>query len=229
MLCCTVLYYTVLYRTVLYCTVLYCLFYSIPLSLSILLSSTSFRLPDVCDCYLELEKTIEALTAGHTPTQDQSPEPCNTDGLAAEWCEESAEALESKINALIASCAQGSSEALHVLVPLVFSCINTAIAQLQIEPSADTCTQHTTLSTDTDSDTPTPPPAPAPASAPPAPCSDVWRTAALTALSKLSEPVVLGEKIKSLAKRTPYGIRAGAALVFENTDLLSLWRWEILR
>ena len=220
--------YAELRCSVLRCAVL-CLLYFIILYLSILLSSTLFRLPDVCDCYLELEKTIDSLTAGHTPTQDPSPEPCNTDVPAAEWSEETAEALESKINAVIASCVQGSSEALHVLVPLVLNSINTAIAQLQIEPSADssdTSTQPTTPSTDTDSDTPT---APAPASAAPVPCTDVWRAAALTALNKLSDPVVLGEKIKSLAKRTPYGIRAGAALVFENTDLLSLWRWEILR
>lgn len=202
----------------------FCHFYFIILYLSILLSSTTFRLPDVCDCYLELEKTIDSLTAGHTPT----PEPCNTDGTAAEWSEETAEALESKINAVIASCVQGSSEALHILVSLVLSSINTAIAQLQIEPSADTSTQPATPSTDPDSDTPTDP-APTPAPALPVPCTDVWRTAALTALNKLSDPVVLGEKIKSLAKRTPYGVRAGAALVFENTDLLSLWRWEILR
>jgi hypothetical protein len=214
-----------------HCSTLFCLFYSIILSSPILLSSTSFRLPDVCDCYLELENTIDFLTAGHSPTQGPSSEQCNTDAPAAEWSEESAEALESKINAVIASCVQGSSEALHVLVPLVLGNINTAIAQLQIEPStdtSDTSTQPATPSTDTGSETPTAP-APAPASASAAPCTDAWRTAALTALNKLSDPVVLGEKIKSLAKRTPYGIRAGAALVFENTDLLSLWRWEILR
>ena len=168
---------------------------------------------------------INAVNVAYTSAQDLSIDQTTSDTLTAQqWSEEFTVALESKINAVIASCVQGSSEALHILVPLVLTSINAAIAQLQlqlqlqIDPSADMSIQPATPSSDPDV---TP--------APTALFIDVWRAAALIALSKLLDPVVLGEKIKSLAKRTPYGIRSGVALAFENTDLFSLWRWEILR
>lgn len=63
----------------------------------------------------------------------------------------------------------------------------------------------------------------------PALVSEEWRTAALSALTKLSDPVILGEKIKSIAERQSYGTRGKGASLFEDTDPLSLWRWETVR
>lgn len=181
---------------------------------------------------------INALTVVHTTSEDLSTDQFTSEVSvpvpAVQWSDETTEALESKINAVIASCVQGSSDPLHVLVPLVLSAINTAVSKLQsqIDPPADVdvdvSIQPATATTSSTSDVasvPSPSPAPSAPDLSPA----VWCTAALTALGKLSDPVVLGEKIKSLAKRTPYGIRSGVALAFENTDLISLWRWEILR
>ena len=189
---------------------------------------------------------IDALTVVHTTSQDLSTDHSTSEVSvsvsvpAVQWSDETTEALESKINAVIASCVQGSTDALHILVPLVLSAINTAVSKLrsQIDPPADgdvDVSIQPATATATPSSTsdvaPIPSPSPSPAPAPSAPdlSPAVWCTAALTALGKLSDPVVLGEKIKSLAKRTPYGIRSGVALAFENTDLFSLWRWEILR
>ena len=176
---------------------------------------------------------IDALTVLHTTAQDSTTDQSSSDVpvAAAQWSDETTEALESKINAVIASCVQGSSEALQVLVPLVLSTMNTAVSKLQsqIDPPADgdvdVSIQPATATPFSASDM-----APVPSS-PSAPdlSTAVWCTAALTAINKLSDPVVLGERIKTLAKRTPYGIRSGVALAFENTDLFSLWRWEILR
>ena len=59
--------------------------------------------------------------------------------------------------------------------------------------------------------------------------SEEWRTAALSALTKLSDPVILAEKIKTIAERQSYGTRGKGASLFEDTDPLSLWRWETVR
>ena len=181
---------------------------------------------------------IDALTVVHTTSQnlstDQFTSEVSVPVPAVQWSDETTDALESKINAVIASCVQGSSDALHVLVPIVLSAMNTAVSKLQsqIDPPADGDVDVSIQpATATPSSIPDMAPAPSPSPSPSAPdlSTAVWCTAALAALGKLSDPVVLGEKIKSLAKRTPYGMRSGLALAFENTDLFSLWRWEILR
>lgn len=56
-----------------------------------------------------------------------------------------------------------------------------------------------------------------------------FRASALLFLTTLLDPVLLGEKIKSLALREPYGPRGKTALLFEDSDPSSVWRWEILR
>ena len=56
-----------------------------------------------------------------------------------------------------------------------------------------------------------------------------WESNVRISLEKLTDIVVLGEKIKSLALREPYGPRGKNALLYEDSDPSSIWRWEALR
>ena len=55
------------------------------------------------------------------------------------------------------------------------------------------------------------------------------RSKVRASLEKLSDLVILGEKIKSLFLRETYGTRGKYALLFEDSDPWSIWRWEALR
>ena len=56
-----------------------------------------------------------------------------------------------------------------------------------------------------------------------------WESKVRAGLERLTDMIVLGEKIKSLALREPYGSRGKNALLYEDCDSNSIWRWEALR
>ena len=56
-----------------------------------------------------------------------------------------------------------------------------------------------------------------------------WESKVRAGLERLTDIIVLGEKIKSLALREPYGCRGKSVLLYEDCDPKSIWRWEALR
>ena len=46
-------------------------------------------------------------------------------------------------------------------------------------------------------------------------------------VEKLADPVVLAEEIKVLAARQTYGTRSDKSAMFDCTDALAVWRWEV--
>ena len=56
-----------------------------------------------------------------------------------------------------------------------------------------------------------------------------WESKVRAGLERLTDIIVLGEKIKSLALREPYGCRGKSVLLYEDCDPNSIWRWEALR
>ena len=173
----------------------------------------------MCDSCLGIEKILRSFTQSDSSsgsgsssdladTSASSTPPCTT----TESCLESvADELERKISSMVAVCVQGSAESLQTLLPLVTDTIHLALRQLSAHAEDKENQSDNTQSVSS------------------APITSVWGVAAVSALSKYLDPVILGEKIKSVAERISYGNRSKGALLFEDTEPLALWRWETLR
>jgi hypothetical protein len=118
---------------------------------------------------------------------------------------------------------QGSSEALSALLPLVADTIRLAIHHLEQRPETDENDKEKEVEKEEENRLEN---TPAPSSAH---ITSVWVAAAMSALSEYLDPVILGEKIKSLAERTSHGNKMKGVLMFEDTEPSAVWRWETMR
>jgi hypothetical protein len=135
------------------------------------------------------------------------------------------EELERKISSLVAVRVQGSSEALSALLPLVADTIRLAIHHLEQRSETDENNKEEEKEVEKEvenrlENTPVPSSAH---------ITSVWVAAAMSALSEYLDPVILGEKIKSLAERTSHGNKVKGVLMFEDTEPSAVWRWETMR
>jgi hypothetical protein len=116
---------------------------------------------------------------------------------------------------------QGSSETLSALLPLVTDTIRLALRHLEQSPEADEKDKEEAKVGEIEGEN-----TPAQSSAP---ITSVWVASAMSALSEYLDPVILGEKIKSLAERTAHGNKVKGVLMFEDCEPSALWRWETMR
>ena len=200
------------------------------------LSDSNLGIEKIIGSFAQSDSTQNSSSSANPPEGAEST-PLSQSTSTPEGCEESvADELERKISSLVAVRVQGSSESLQALLPLVADTIRHTLHQLEQHTGTDNKDKEKEKEKEEGVDeeegkevevedrvdnTPAPTSAPITSSA--------WYISAVSALSNYLDPVILGEKIKSVAARTPHGYRGKGALLFEDTDPAALWRWETLR
>jgi hypothetical protein len=176
--------------------------------------------------FAQQDSTTRSSSSATAPEGTESTPPSQSTSTPAESI---AEELERKISSLVAVRVQGSSETLSALMPIVADTIRLAIHHLEQRPETDENNKEEEKEEGKEVEKEVEnrlESTPAPSSAH---ITSVWVAAAMSALSEYLDPVILGEKIKSLAERTSHGNKVKGVLMFEDMDPSAVWRWETMR